>query len=318
MDILRHYWHPVLRSDEVTDKPAPAKLLDQPLVIWRSNGQVAAFYDLCIHRGTPLSLGWVDTDQLVCAYHGWHYALDGRCVRIPSLSRDRPIPAKARATAFRAEERYGLIWVCLDQPNAEIPNFPPQFDEPSFNWSGYSDEGTWQANAARVLENLADFSHFPWVHEGILGDPHAAECPPLSIEPIDGGFQYAIDSPVNKLNPEGATRQLYQVILPFMLIIQKWQVGGNAHETKIYICSPISAKETKYYRFAGRNFPNRLSDDELNMRHHRIFEQDRRIVESQRPEELPLDLSEELHVRGPDTPALEYRKHLRKRGLEWS
>ena len=49
----------------------------------------------------------------------------------------------------------------------------------------------------------------------------------------------------------------------------------------------------------------------------RIFEQDKRIVESQRPEELPLDLAEELHLRGPDTPALEYRRRLKQMGIEW-
>src|ERR1044071_2457323 len=102
MDVLRHYWHPVLRSDEITDKPAPAKLLDQPIVIWRANGQLSAFYDLCIHRGTPLSLGWIDKDQLVCAYHGWRYGADGNCTRIPSLPPDRPIPSQARAK--RSEE----------------------------------------------------------------------------------------------------------------------------------------------------------------------------------------------------------------------
>ena len=172
------------------------------------------------------------------------------------------------------------------------------------------DEDTWQANAARVLENLADFSHFPWVHEGILGDRKRAECPPLNIEPMEGGFQYAIESPVNKLKAEGATKQLYQVILPFMLIINKWQIGGDAQETKIYLCSPISQKQTKYYRFAGRNFPNRLSDDELNKRHHLIFSQDRRIVESQRPEELPVSLREELHIKVPDAASILYRTQL--------
>ena len=59
-EALCHYWHPVARITEVADKPFKAKLLDQPLVLWRSNGRVAAFYDLCIHRGTPLSLGRVD------------------------------------------------------------------------------------------------------------------------------------------------------------------------------------------------------------------------------------------------------------------
>jgi vanillate O-demethylase monooxygenase subunit len=35
-------------------------------------------------------------------------------------------------------------------------------------------------------------------------------------------------------------------------------------------------------------------------------------VEAQRPEELPLDLSEELHLRGPDRTAVEYRRRLRE------
>ena len=89
MNALRHYWHPVLWSKEVADKPVPAKLLAQPLVIWRANGNLSVFYDLCIHRGAALSLGWVNGDRLVCGYHGWNYAGDGSCTHIPSLPPDR-------------------------------------------------------------------------------------------------------------------------------------------------------------------------------------------------------------------------------------
>jgi phenylpropionate dioxygenase-like ring-hydroxylating dioxygenase large terminal subunit len=70
-EVLCHYWHPVARSTEVNDKPVKVKLLDQPIALWRSGEKIAAFYDLCIHRGTPLSLGWVDNGDLVCASHGW-------------------------------------------------------------------------------------------------------------------------------------------------------------------------------------------------------------------------------------------------------
>ena len=125
-EALCHYWHPVAKSTEVANQPFKAKLLDQPLVLWRSNGRVAAFYDLCIHRGTPLSLGWIEHGELICAYHGWRYRADGACTRIPSLPPDREIPARARANSFRAEERYGLIWVCLAEPRAGIPEFPPE------------------------------------------------------------------------------------------------------------------------------------------------------------------------------------------------
>jgi phenylpropionate dioxygenase-like ring-hydroxylating dioxygenase large terminal subunit len=317
MNALRQFWYPVLWSKELTDKPMATKLLDQPIVAWRSNGKVAAFYDLCIHRGSPLSLGWVNGDQLVCAYHGWNYGVDGSCTLIPSLPPDREIPAKARAKAFHAQERHGLIWICLDEPTQDIPEFPPEFNDPNFNWEPYTSEGRWRANAARMIENLADFSHFPWVHAGILGDPQQPQCPAITITETEGGFQYEIDTPVNKFRPNSAAKQCYTVILPFMVIIQRRQPGSVERHTNIYLCTPVSSNETKFYRLAGRNYRDTKSDDELNAQHRRIFEQDKRIVESQRPDELPLDLSEELHLRGPDTAAVEYRRRLRQLGVEW-
>jgi len=79
---------------EVTDKPVSVKLLDQPLVIWRANGNLSAFYDLCLHRARRFR--WlVSGDSLVCI--SWLELRRGRrCTRIPSLPPDREIPAKAR------------------------------------------------------------------------------------------------------------------------------------------------------------------------------------------------------------------------------
>ena len=48
---------------------------------------------------------------------------------------------------------------------------------------------------------------------------------------------------------------------------------------------------------------------------HVIMEADRRVVESQRPVPLPVELSEELHLRGPDAAALAYRRSLAAIGV---
>ncbi|MGH7809363.1 MAG: Rieske 2Fe-2S domain-containing protein [Candidatus Binatia bacterium] len=317
MNVLRKFWYPIKWSKEVTDKPVPVKLLEQPLVIWRADGKVSAFYDLCLHRGAALSLGWVDCGNLVCPYHGWNYAADGSCVKIPSLPPDREIPAKARVKAYHVQERHGLIWVCLDEPRQDIPEFPAEIDDPAFLWEPYNSEGQWKANAARMIENLADFSHFPWVHAGILGDPRQSESPVIEIKEVKDGFQYEIDTPVNRLRPNSASKQLYTVILPFMVIIQRRQPGGNERHTNIYLCTPVANNETKFYRLAGRNYRDAKSDEQLNAQHRKIFEQDKAIVESQRPWELPLDLAEELHLRGPDTPAIEYRRRLKQMDIGW-
>jgi vanillate O-demethylase monooxygenase subunit len=45
-----------------------------------------------------------------------------------------------------------------------------------------------------------------------------------------------------------------------------------------------------------------------------IFAQDQRVVESQRPEAVPVDLAAELHLRF-DALAVAYRRALRAHGL---
>ena len=74
-----------------------------------NDGSARAMSDVCVHRGPALSLGTVSNDEIVCAYHGWRYAADGKRVAIPQLADPARVPAKARIAAFRTQERYGLV-----------------------------------------------------------------------------------------------------------------------------------------------------------------------------------------------------------------
>ena len=128
---LRRFWHPVLWADQLADRPVAARLLDEPLVLVRLAGEVRAFKDLCVHRGTALSLGWVDDGCLVCPYHGWTYDPSGVCTRIPA-SHGTNIPAKARIQRYTTAEHAGLVWVCLETGDVDAPaaGFPlPDFPE---------------------------------------------------------------------------------------------------------------------------------------------------------------------------------------------
>jgi phenylpropionate dioxygenase-like ring-hydroxylating dioxygenase large terminal subunit len=119
-------WHPVAYAHEVSDRPFGATLLGEAVVVWRTgDGRAHAMRDLCIHRGTALSLGWIANDCLVCPYHAWHYDASGACVRIPQ-SATATIPPKARTPVYRCQERYGLIWVCLaeGEPAYPLPEVP--------------------------------------------------------------------------------------------------------------------------------------------------------------------------------------------------
>ena len=177
---LREYWHPVAFSEDVDDGPISVTLLNDRIAVCRLGGEVKAFHDLCIHRGTPISLGWVEGEEIVCAYHGWSYSGDGRCVRIPSVPSTHPIPQKACLTSYLAAERYGLIWVYLaEKPCIPIPDVP-EFDDDQFRVM-FRQKKTWDSSAARAIENFFDLAHFPWVHEGILGDRNHPLAPEVNV-----------------------------------------------------------------------------------------------------------------------------------------
>mmetsp|Transcript_10825 Transcript_10825/g.25643 ORF Transcript_10825/g.25643 Transcript_10825/m.25643 type:complete len:203 (+) Transcript_10825:1900-2508(+) len=62
-------------------QPFATRLWGEPLVIYRdSKDELVAMADVCPHRSAPLSMGYVENDELVCRYHGWRFGDDGKCV----------------------------------------------------------------------------------------------------------------------------------------------------------------------------------------------------------------------------------------------
>jgi phenylpropionate dioxygenase-like ring-hydroxylating dioxygenase large terminal subunit len=95
LQALRSCWHAVAFADAVSDQPQRAVLLGQALVLWRdSAGQPHALNDVCIHRGTALSLGRVIGDELMCPYHGWRYGPTDGAWRFRSSPIRRRYPAR--------------------------------------------------------------------------------------------------------------------------------------------------------------------------------------------------------------------------------
>src|SRR5690606_16968652 len=107
--VLVNDWHPVATVAQLREQQIlGVRLLEEDIVIWQAGDQLLAWQDLCIHRGTRLSLGKkVEGTLLECPYHGWTYNEQGRCVHIPAHPDQTP-PEKARVKPYRACERYGL------------------------------------------------------------------------------------------------------------------------------------------------------------------------------------------------------------------
>jgi len=321
-ETLSGLWHPVAWSADVADEPVGVTLLDEDLVIYRTSGGVVVARDLCLHRGSRLTLGWLDSDELVCRYHGWRYGVDGRCTRVPSQPAGRKISPRARLFTYPSVERYGMIWTCLSgSPKEDLPEWP-EAEDPNYLWLNLPTQ-EWRTSAARQLENFLDISHFSFVHRGTFGNPDLAEMTDFDVEITPNGLHY--EYPYVASNPDfsalGSTPTIlrlmtYDVTLPFAvkLTIHYPEKGKDAKHIIFNTASPTSAKRMRIFFFIARNFDRDRSPEDLLGWEEKIVGEDRPVVESQRPEELPLDLAEELHVQS-DRMTIAYRKELTKLGL---
>ncbi|MGI9117017.1 MAG: Rieske 2Fe-2S domain-containing protein [Gaiellales bacterium] len=307
---LSQFWHPIASSDEVTDAPRRFTLLDQELVAFRTDTGVSVFKDLCIHRGAALSLGEVRNGCIVCPYHGWEYDASGACVRIPAQP-GKPIPAAARAVSHHAAERYGLVWVALEDPIQDIPHVPDDLDEDPDYSSELFSILEWNTSAGRSTENSMDLSHFPFVHPNLLGDPDHPEQTPYELHAEDWGQWFHVPNEFWRSVDQTTTAVIaytYTHVYPFTMHLHVVTEGSDDIISVMVIASPTEARRTRVFRIAFRNYeetnPNFVTD------YLHILEQDRRVVESIRPEEIPTSLREELHLKVPDLSSIAYRRWL--------
>ena len=60
-------------SDVEPGKVKPVKINGKTIALCNVQGTFYALDDVCIHRGGPLSEGYVEGHKLECPWHGWQF-----------------------------------------------------------------------------------------------------------------------------------------------------------------------------------------------------------------------------------------------------
>jgi len=226
--LMRQYWVPVARSEEVKPGGDPLRLmaLGEPLVAFRNRqGRLAVLEHQCAHRNASLFFGLNEEDGIRCIYHGWKFAADGRCLDMPNLPPHQDVKHKVRITAYPVTERYGVIWLYMGEreapppfPDFELNDLKPdeiavQMVQQEYNW-------------LQGLENDLDTSHFGFLHLGGVdagtlkpGDTvyylAADRAPQFHIEDTPLGLMYGAYRPADDTNTHW---RLAHLIVPFWVI----------------------------------------------------------------------------------------------------
>lgn len=314
--ILINDWHVIALSSQVKDgAKIRATLLGEDLVVWRCNGRVNVWQDLCVHRGARLSLGWIEDGHLICAYHGWKYNCDGQCVSFPAHPNQKP-PPKAHVKTYASKEKYGLVWASLGRPEKDVPEFK-EWDDPNYR-KIFCGPYHYRASATRAIENFLDVAHFPFVHSGLLGDITRPQIEDYDVEVSKEGI-IAKNVRVWQPDPDGTGKgkvvtYTYHVFRPFTAYFSKDTDEGRF--CMQFNVTPVSEVESIAWVYIALNYAKDTPDNILRSFQDKITLQDIPVVESQRPEKLPLDLQAELHLRS-DRIAVAYRKWLKELGLRF-
>ena len=322
-DRIRDEWFPVARTIDVgAGTWLPFELLDERWVLARDNsGRVEVFVDTCPHRGAQITLGDFDGERLRCGYHGWQFDIDGRCVHQPAHPSRRP-PAGVRLTRASVRAGYGFWWICTGDRPRDLPLAPDHGAHP--DRTVWLDPVTVESSGPRIIENFLDLAHFPFVHQGFLGQEPYTEVARYGVEASDGELRLT-DCVFWQPNPGpaatggGPVRYQYSVSHPYAATLTKapstdeGDLAGGF--TILIVASPVTETKCVVWRSTVVN-DTRADLDAQRAFNDLIFSQDIDVVESQRPRRLPVDPRMESH-QPADAGSLAYRKWLSARGIRY-
>lgn len=153
------------------------EVADEPLIIVRGNdGEIRAFYNVCLHRAAKVVEGEGCKKILQCPYHAWTFNLDGSLNKAPNF----------KGVECFEKENYGLsevkvevaadafIFVNLDQHALPMSTtFGKLFEEfKQYNFGELKQttvfKGQVKANWKLVIDNYLECDHCPVAHPALI------------------------------------------------------------------------------------------------------------------------------------------------------
>ncbi|WP_260927680.1 aromatic ring-hydroxylating oxygenase subunit alpha [Novosphingobium sp. 9] len=173
-------------------------MVGEPVIVSRTQaGEIAAMSAVCQHRAMLVAEGSGNARGFLCPYHHWSYALDGRLVAAPAMSKTCNFDKAANSLPrFKVELWLGFIFINFDQNAAPLA---PRLADVEKAIAGYdlanaegprpgpADVHPW--NWKVMFENNNDGYHASRLHAGPLHDfvpSGKAEFP--ESDPADAGF----------------------------------------------------------------------------------------------------------------------------------
>ena len=192
-EYLRRFWHPVMMTERLADKPLLLRILGEDLVLFRDlSGDLGLVHKHCSHRGMSLEFGIVAQHGIRCAYHGWCFHTNGQILETPAEAPASRLKEHLFHGAYPVVDYKGLVFAYLGPPELK-PAFPVLDmmalpDNEMLPWQIHS-----PCNWLQVSENSMDPYHTPFLHtrmSGVQFEDIWGELPVVEYHEREFGFFY--------------------------------------------------------------------------------------------------------------------------------
>lgn len=156
-------WVPLLDLNTYNLKtPSEIQVYNKKLVVWKKDNNIIVQDNSCMHRGAPLSEGYIDssTKNLRCSYHGWEFSPSGSVKNIPQVCNPDFICNRIQKT-YSTHQSCNILWVCLNDFYSPFPSHISD-NELFVCDDSFVIEVPYTMNI--LLENLFDPAHVPFAH----------------------------------------------------------------------------------------------------------------------------------------------------------
>jgi phenylpropionate dioxygenase-like ring-hydroxylating dioxygenase large terminal subunit len=234
-EYFRRFWTPVALAQEVAEPDSPpvrVTVMGEDLLVFRdTDGRVGLVDPVCPHRGADLYFGRNEECGIRCAYHGWKFDVDGRCVDLPTMPPESRLRDKVGITAYPTREWGDLVWAYLGPRDAGLPALPDiefALVPPSHR---FVSKKLQQCNWAQACEGAIDTAHFSFLHMPVWSASDAVDAtvsrssvdvertrwmrddprPEFTVVPHDAGF---VAGASRKANGDDLYWRIAQFLLP--------------------------------------------------------------------------------------------------------
>lgn len=157
-----------------------------------------------------------------------------------------------------------------------------------------------------------------FVHEGLLGDRDFPEISDYHVHQRNGQL-ISDEIEVYQPDPDGRgygvqAKYTYKVFHPLCAGFTKKINDSDDFFHLFLMVLPVNEQKSTAFMIMERNYCLEDEEQVFTQFQDTLIEQDRLIVENQKPELLPLDLQSELHLIS-DRMSIAYRKMLKDCGM---